>query len=163
VLLVERYQVDQAKESLVSSVKYPSAVGQKRTVTNAESIHLSRLNSSKVIGFLGHPLGEVITIEGIAADEEYTRRKADTGETLLRVQAVNGKSLKREAIFHFDPVQGADIKKPSAGIRFKYIGYETGGFSGLPEKAFDFIPRVQTKEYSFTTSFVILRDDKTSK
>ncbi len=149
--------------ALVSSITSPWVVGQKRTKTNAESIQISRLNSCKVIGFLGYPLGEIVTIEGIVADEEYTRRKADTGETLLRVQAVNGKSLKQEAIFHFDPVQGADIKKPPAGIRFKYIGYETGGFSGLPEKAFDYIPRLQTKGYSFTTSFVILRDDKGNK
>ena len=149
--------------ALVSSITSPWVVAQKRAKTNPETIQLSKLNSSKVIGFLGYPLGEIVAIEGIVADEEYTRRKADTGETLLRVQAVNGKPLKRETLFHFDPVEGADIKKPSAGIRFKYIGYETGGFSGLPEEAFDYIPRLQTKGYSFTTSFVILRDDKGNK
>jgi len=116
-----------------------------------------------VIGSLDRPLGEVVTIEGIVADETYTKRKQDAGEILLRVQAVNGKALKREAIFPFHHYEGTQMKRPSAGMRFKYLGYETGGFSGLPEAAFVYIPRVATSGHYFTTSFVILRDDSSSK
>ena len=119
---------------------------------------VSKLNRSKVIGSLGRPLGEVVTIEGIVADGDYTRRNADAGETLLRVQTVNGRVLKREAVFHFRPFEGADMKKPTAGMKFKYVGYETGGFSGMPDKAFDYVPRVATDGYYFSTSLVILRD-----
>ncbi len=115
-----------------------------------------------MIGSLGRPLGEVVSIEGIAADEDYTRRKADAGEILLRVLAVNGKSLKREVVLNFHPYEGAEMKNPSAGMRFKYFGYETGGFSGIPEAAFVYVPRVPTSGHYFTTSFVILRDDNGS-
>lgn len=136
-----------------------AAAQDQRTRPNTKPIHVSRLNSSNVIGSLGRPLGEVVTIEGIAADENYTRRKADTGEILLRVQAVNGKALKREAILACHHYRGAEMKKPSAGMKFKYVGYETGGFSGIPEAAFVYVPRAPTSGYYFTTSFVILRDD----
>lgn len=136
-----------------------SAAQDKRTRLNTKPINMSRLTSSKVIGTFGRPLGEVVSIEGIAADENYTRRKADTGQTLLRVLAVNGKTLKHEAILPFHPYEGVEVKKPSVGVRFKYVGYETGGFSGTPEAAFIYVPRVATSGYYFTTSFVILRDD----
>jgi len=144
VLLVEKYQ------------KTSSSAGKK---TKREAISISKLNSSNVIGFLGYPLGEILTIEGIAAGGDYTRRKADAGKTLLRVQAVNGEGLKSEVIFQFASAH-AGITTPAPGTRFKYVGYETGGFSGLPEKAFDYIPRVPDSGYSFTTSFVILRQEK---
>ncbi|SRR5260370_1176676 len=123
-------------------------------------IHVSTLNRNKVIGSLQRALGEVINIEGLVADENYTRKKADTGELLLRVQAVNGKRLKREVILPFSPFPGADLKNPSVGSKFKYIGYETGGFSGTPEKAFDYLPRAATTGYYFRSSFVVLRDEK---
>jgi len=139
-----------------------AAQGQP-TSGNSKPIHVSQLNRSKVIGSLGRPLGEVVTIEGIAADGDYTRRKAETDEILLRVQAVNGNSLKREAIFNFHPFEGTELKKPSAGMRFRYVGYETGGFSGVPEAAFAYVPRVATSGYYFSTSFVILRNDNVSK
>ena len=131
--------------------------------SNIKPIHISQLNRRKVIGSLGHPLGTVVTVEGIAADESYTRRKADAGETLLRVQTVNGKALRREVILNFHAYEGTENKNPFAGMRFKYIGYETGGFSGIPEAAFAYVPRVATSGYHFSTSFVVLRDDNGSR
>lgn len=135
----------------------------RRTRPRSNPIHVSVLNSAIVVGSLGVPLGEVLTIEGIAADENYTKRRADSGDILLRVQTVNGKALKHEAIFPFSPFEGAEMTKPSAGMRFKYVGYETGGFSGIPEGAFAYVPRVPTSGYYFTTSFVVLRDHGDSK
>jgi hypothetical protein len=145
--------------SLMSIIMCQTATGQKRTSSNTESIHVSRLNRSKVIGSLGYALGGIIVIEGVVADESYTGRKADAGELLLRVQAVNGKPLNEEVIFAFRPFLGASIKSPPVGARFKYTGYETGGFSGIPEKAFAYVPRVQATGYNFSTTFVVLRDE----
>jgi hypothetical protein len=108
-------------------------------------------------------LGEVVTVEGTAVDDTYTRRKEDAGKILLRIQSVNGKRLKSEAVLHFVAYDGEESKKPSVGTKFKYIGFETGGFSGMPESAFVYIPRVPTSGYYFTTSFVILRDDSGGK
>lgn len=126
------------------------------------AISASSLNSEKVIGSLGRSLGEVVTVEGLVADENYTRRKAESGELLLRVQAVNGKMLRREVLFPFSSFPSANIRNPPAGTKFKYTGYETGGFTGIPEKAFNYVPRVSTTGYSFSTSFVVLRDKNVS-
>jgi hypothetical protein len=112
-----------------------------------------------VIGSLGRALGEVVTIEGVAVDENHTRRKADTGEILLSVQAVNGKALKYEAILPFHLYSGLEMKELFSGMTFKLVGYETGGFFGIPEAAFAYVPRAPTSGYHFTSSFVILRDD----
>src|ERR1700730_17149750 len=127
---------------LIAVVMCSVADAQNRPAkSNFKSIHLSELRRNRVIGSLERPLGEVITIEGIVADENYTRRKADAGELLLRVQDVNGQPLKRAVIVPSHPFQDADITNRSAGTKFKYIGYEPGCFSGIPEKAFDYVPR----------------------
>jgi len=55
-----------------------------------------------------------------------------------------------------------ELTRPTAGARFKFVGYETGGFSGTPEEAFLYIPRTATSGYYFTTSLVIVRDDSLS-
>lgn len=133
-----------------------TAHGQKRTKNGFISI--SDLNGGKVIGALGGALGEIIVVEGIAADENYRRRKSADGKLLLRLKSVNGKSLKDEIVLEFNPFPGANIKNPAAGAAVKYTGYETGAFSGVPEKAFDYVPRTTTAGFYFGTSFVILRD-----
>lgn len=89
----------------------------------------------------------------------YRRRKSDVGKLLLRVKSVNGKSFKDEVVLDFNLFPGADIKNPAAGAAFKFTGYETGGFSGVPEKAFDFVARTATGGFYFGTSFVVLRDE----
>jgi len=149
--------------SLMSLSTCGTTLGQRRAKDDTKSIHASELNRSKVIGSLGSALGEVVIIEGVIADENYTKRKADAGKLLLRVQAVNGKALKEEVIFDFSPFLGADIRNPAVGAKFKYTGYETGGFSGIPDQAFDYVPRVPTTGYYFSTSFVILRDESGRK
>jgi hypothetical protein len=138
------------------------AAQRRRTTQKFPSIHASRLNTGNVVGALGYPLGEVVTVEGIAADETYTRRKADTGKILLLVHRVNGKPIKREVVLPCQPHEGVELTRPTAGARFKFVGYETGGFSGTPEEAFVYIPRTATSGYYFTTSLVILRDDSVS-
>lgn len=122
-----------------------------------KSIGISELSKLQVIGWLGQPLGRIVTIEGVVVDGSYTRCKADEGQSLLRVQVVDGKQLPKEQVFHFDPFL-AELEKPTVGSKFKYIGYETGGFTGVPAKAFDHVPAIATTGYYFTTHFVVLRD-----
>jgi hypothetical protein len=161
--MISKLSIILSLSSLIAIINSQTTTAQQRTDTNSDSIHISTLNLSKVIGYLGYALGEVVIIEGVVADENYTKRKDDAGKLLLRVQIVNGKPLKDEAIFDFSPFLGADVKKPLVGARFKYTGYETGGFSGIPEKAFDYVPQVATTGYYFSTSFVILRDENGQK
>jgi len=129
----------------------------------AKSITVSELSKLQVIGALGQALGKIIVIEGVAADEYYRKMKADGGHTLLRVQSVDGKKLQEEQVFHFLAFPSADIEKPKVGSKFKYIGYETGAFTGVPAKAFDYTLPVATTGYGFTTDFVVVRDEMKQK
>jgi hypothetical protein len=132
---------------------FPALAGPARSIT------IPDLWEIPVIGWLGQPLGKIVTIEGVTADASYPRSKADARETLLRIQKVNGKDLPGECVFPFSPFLAQGIDEPSAGGRFKYIGYETGGFTGHPGKAWDYVPAIQTTGYGFTTHFVVLRDE----
>lgn len=125
-----------------------------------EPISVSELSRRPVVGRLGHSLGEIVTIEGTVADGSSTRAKADEGKMLLRVQIVSGKRLEDEQVFHFQLASGARISIPKVGSKFKYRGYETGGFTGIPADAFQYIGMIATTRYGFTTSFLVVRDEK---
>jgi hypothetical protein len=129
-----------------------------KRVEPEKSISLSDLQNRPVIGALDYPLGTIVTIEGVVADGSYTKLKADDGKTLLRVQMVNGKELASESVFHFDSLLYR-FQAPQVGTRFKFAGYESGGFTGIPNKAFDYVGLLQSTSYYFSTWFVILRDE----
>lgn len=125
-----------------------------------EPITYADLMKRPVLGRLGHPLGEIVSIEGIFADGTFTKVKQDDGWILVRVRGVNGKALKDEQVFQY---QMAAKGSPAAGAEFKFIGYETGGFTGIPNDAFKYTPPVATTGFGFTTEFVFLRDEKAAK
>src|SRR6266481_5278568 len=86
--------------SLATAGGRTSAQNKHVKRTTADTIHVSTLNRARVIGELGWPLGEIVTIEGIASDGAYTRKKSDLGAVVLRIRAVNGKPLKSEIVLH---------------------------------------------------------------
>lgn len=100
-----------------------------------EPITYTDLNKRPVLGRLGHPLGEIVSIEGIIADGSFTKAKVDDGWILVRVRAVNAKPLKVEQVFQYEE---AAKGSPVVGSEFKFIGYETGGFTGIPIEAFKY-------------------------
>jgi hypothetical protein len=129
-----------------------------RQLKPEKSIPLADLHDRPVVGSLGHPLGTIVTVEGEVADGSYTKLKKDDGQTLLRVHAVNGEKLASEQIFQFGSLLDR-VRTPDVGSRFKFTGYETGGFTGIPTKAFDYVGLVQSTGYGFTTDFIVLRDE----
>ncbi len=127
-----------------------------------KAISAAHLNTIPVIGRLDQPLGTIVTIEGVVADESYTNRKLDLGHTLLRVQTVNGTKLAEERVFHFHA--GAGIEKPKVNAKFKYVVYETGGFRGDPDKLRDYVEiRAATTGWGFSTDLCIVRDERAKK
>jgi hypothetical protein len=130
----------------------------QRAKHQSGQVRVSQLRLNNVIGRLGHSLGEVVTVAGVVADENYTRKKADTGQLLLRVQSVNDKPLRREVVLQFSLFEGVAIMNPAAGSRIRFIGYETGGFVGVPGKAFEYVPRTASTGFYFNTSFIVLRE-----
>lgn len=123
----------------------------------AKSISVAELNQLQVIGWLGQPLGKIVTVEGVVADETFVRSKAQAGRTLLLIQTADGNVLPERVVFSFDRAV-RQIEEPKAGSRFKYVGYETGGFTGAPPGIFEFTGPYCTTGYGFSTEFVVLRD-----
>ena len=123
---------------------------------DSKPLTIAEVNRRKVIGELGHPLGTVVTIEGQAADETYTREKSDAGRTLLRVKSVNGKELAQEVVFPFASLETVKLTPPVVGSRFRLIGFETGEFVGMPDGVFDYVPRFATTNYYLRASFVVV-------
>lgn len=88
----------------------------EKTKDRKRSITVDELRKLQVIGRLGQPLGGIVTIEGVVADDSYTNSKADSGQTLLRVQTAGGKSLVEEQVYHFRPfLNRLDEPKVGAG------------------------------------------------
>lgn len=135
----------------------PSNSSQAQEASNP--IHVSDLNDRPVIGRLGHPLGTIVQVGGVIADGSHTRMKADEGEILLRIQSVNGGAVEREIVMHLHsfPASRSGEPPPAAGCKFAYIGYETGGFIGVPDDAFKYVPQVATQSHHFSTWFVALK------
>ena len=125
-----------------------------------KTLTVADLNQSAVIGSLGKPLGTLVTVEGVVVGDDYRRLKSDEGETLLKIERVDGKILSKEVILHLYIAPFAAIKKPGAGRHFKYAGYETGSFTGIPEEAFKIIPRIATAGFQFEVYFQALKEEK---
>ena len=67
----------------------------------SKKISVADFGNKNVIGHLGHPLGTVVHVTGIAVDGKTTRMKRDMGKTLLEIHTVNGEKLKTKASFEF--------------------------------------------------------------
>jgi hypothetical protein len=66
----------------------------------------------------------------MAVDGAETRRKAYSGQTLLKIEMVNDKPLANPVYFTFR--RAADgIDKPESGTRFDYFVHEWGSFDGV--------------------------------
>jgi len=97
-----------------------------------ETISVAAFRPKAVVGHLGQPLGSVIRVTGMTVDGEETRRKADSRETLLKIETVNGEQLATPVYFTFR--RAADgIDKPESGKPFDYYVHEWGSFDGVVE------------------------------
>jgi hypothetical protein len=139
----------------IGAVGCASETHAEEPTKNRKSIDLKELQESDIIGHLGHPLGDIITIEGTIVEDPSKVSKVYEGHTLLRVRAVNGRKLATNVVLLL-----SGGKEPKGGTEFKYVGYETGAFTGTPEKSFEYVDRFATTSYLFMTRFELVRDEK---
>ena len=52
-------------------------------------IPIDDVRTRSILGDLGYKFGTIVTVEGEVADDYYRKRKADSGQTLLRVKSVD--------------------------------------------------------------------------
>lgn len=113
--------------------------------------------NTKIIGSLGQELGKIITIEGVAVDDDIRRMKSDEGKTLLKISHVEGQKLENEKIIEYQIFPWLSIVNPLSGSNVKFIGFETGTLTGIPQEAFEHIPYVTAQEFHFDVYFQILK------
>jgi hypothetical protein len=127
---------------------------------------ISRINYSdiggrvKIIGILNKPIGEIVTLEGAIIDGTYTRKKGDSDKVLLMVHSINGKKIQKVVNLPIRIFKWSDINMPKVNDYKKYIGYETGEMSGIPQKAFNYMPQATTEGFHFSTYFQICKELK---
>jgi hypothetical protein len=111
---------------------YPLLRAQESGSTTKQNAQISvdALHPERVIGHLGQPLGSVIRVTGMSVDGDETRPKTDSGQTLLKIETVNGKQLTQSVYFTFRRA-AEGIKKPESGTPFDYFVHEWGSFDGF--------------------------------
>ncbi|PZV11155.1 MAG: hypothetical protein DCF20_20065 [Pseudanabaena sp.] len=115
------------------------------------------LAEKPLLGQLGQPLGKIITISGVVRQEAFGAKASP--KDVLSVEYVNNCPLAVPVTIEFNLFVTAQVAKPVLGRSFKYVGYETGGFTGTPQEAFKFVPAVATTGYRFNTSFQVLQEE----
>ena len=109
-----------------------SRAQESRSTKQNQTISVAEFAQNSVIGHLGQPLGTVLRVTGISVDGDETRFRADAGETLLKIETVNGKQLAKAVYFTFRRAANG-IDKPEFGTPFDYYVHEWGSFDGFVE------------------------------
>ena len=102
-----------------------NTVDSKEGVPQNQTISVVNFGTDNVIGHLGHPLGTVVRVTGIAIDGDTTRLKRDMGKTLLEIHTVNGELLEEKILFDFHRA-AKSVVKPNAGEEFDFYVHEYG-------------------------------------
>jgi hypothetical protein len=126
------------------------------STTNRASV--TDFDQTPPIGVLGYPLGQITTISGVV-QQAALDTKSTSSDLLLKVEAINDRPLPKPVLMPFTIFETAQIAKPTLGQSFRYMGYETGGFTGVPSAAFKLVPAVATTNHHFEAIYQILRED----
>ncbi len=110
------------------------------------------------MGVLGQPLGKITTIAGVVR-QAALGAKASKLDFVLSIEAVNGRPLAKPVTLPFQIFTTAKVTQPVLGQTFRYVGYETGGFTGVPAGAFKWVPAVATRDHHFEAFYQILHED----
>ncbi len=123
-------------------------------------ITVEELRARGAIGELGLPLGTIATVEGTSVSGDSLRTKAAAGHRYLRVERVDGRTLQRPVLLW---VSSGYEWVPAPGKTATFIAYETGGFSGAPDRLFDHVDPIATVGFSFESSLVLLKSGPAKK
>jgi hypothetical protein len=125
------------------------------------TIHYTDLNKTvHITGSLGRPLGEILNIKGKIIENNLWKPTSVMEELLLEVSIVDREPLPKQVLIPFTIFSWCECETPEPGKPFHYIGYETGEMTGIPNKAFDYIPQVSTKDFGFSVYFQVCREEK---
>jgi hypothetical protein len=109
---------------------------------------------AKLIGRLGVPLGQIVTVTAtIIPAEETARVKGGPISSRVSVVQVDGRDIQA-VVMPYNRAPGTEVKE---GKQVSVVGFETGGFLGTPADAWKHRPPYQTTGFYFESRFVILK------
>lgn len=151
-----------------------------------KSISVDELNELKIIGKLGIPLGQAVEMEATIISGSDTGLKMHGGNYLLKLQSVAGKSLTKSLVMMFRGqgstapfprnvfelhkqklAKEADVisdellkqlEKDYVGTKVRFLGYESGGFGGIPNGLPKGYRRSAGTGFGFQSELVVLKN-----
>ena len=121
------------------------------------------LNANRPVGKLGLAVGTITTIEGMILSDSARGLRVDSGKSMMRVEKVDGRVVKKPFVIQVVRFTFTQFKIPKSGSKVRVVGYETGGYTGIPSEAFKYIPRVATTDFRFKTWLQICSIEKLKK
>lgn len=109
--------------------------------------------SGEVLPKLGARFGTLVTVEGTVFPGADLRMKALESVLMLEVTSVNDKRLNSSVTLELRTLAGRDVR----GGAVRLVGFESGGFGGIPSEAWNFTPPMATTEFSFRHHFVVVK------
>ena len=128
------------------------AFGQNKPAP--KTISVSELQGgSEIIGLLGLPLGEVVSIKG-----RIVQSNSKSGEQLVEIVEIDGKPVSGILQLRYSIWEWGNIGRESLPLNqiLRLRVYETGGMIGVPLEAMKETTFVQTEGWGFSTSLVLL-------
>jgi hypothetical protein len=118
-------------------------------------VYTDTLNSThELIGPLGKPLGEVVTL---TANVEEKHLKG-AFEDYVTVTSVNGTALQEPKRLPVRRWPWANTKELRVGQQLHLRAYQDGGMIGTPLQAMKETVFVQTQDYGFVTWLVVINE-----
>jgi hypothetical protein len=126
--------------------------GQNRSAPKTISV-LELQGGGEIIGLLGVPLGELVSIKG-----RIVRSSTKSGGQLVDIVEINGKPVSGMLQLRYSIWEWGNIGHESLPLDqiLSLRVYETGGMIGIPLEAMKETTFVQSEGWGFGTSLVLL-------
>ncbi len=120
----------------------------------------------QLVGKLHAPLGTPITVEGVVVEGQL---KGYEGGPNLRVQRIGGHALQQDIQIRLEPYfhkwgekisidEGPSLPELEMGKTYEMEGYETGGYVGVPARAYKKAGlMLQTTGHYFRMDFIVYK------
>ena len=126
------------------------ANSQKRTILNP----YIQVDTFVIKPRLGIPFGTIAKLEVEFFSGNDLHLKYYTGMTLLKVNSVNGKTIKDTVTMTFTDETGG--LETSTSQTLTIMAYETGSFQGIPDNYFDYQPLRQDRGFGFQRHLIVV-------
>jgi hypothetical protein len=134
---------------------------QPHAKKSSEPISLEEIRERGISGELGPRLGAIVEVAGEFVANTQRTKATSAEKFMLSITSVKGHRLNAPVQYPLSksPFIKPEFKlrvPPKIGDKFRFIGYETGSFTGSPEGEFDYVEPYATTDYFFDTSFEVI-------